>query len=234
MKTILFLLLTVLSLSAFAQQMTLAEWNREAETNIRLLPKYGLVQKTPEQLEADEAFLADMASKGLSRKKASEEFITLGFKYLYKDIKIAMYRFNQAYILDSMNVDIYWGYGGVYMVLGDIKRAREQYQIGLQKDDKNYKIITDLATCYMIEYYELSPIDPAMAELKLNKAIELFTQSYSIDKNYQSNLYKLSVCYYIKKDCDHALKYYNESMKLEGEQMTEEYKAALKEACGKK
>lgn len=233
MKTILLLLFTFFSLSAFAQQISLAEWNREAETNIRLLPKYGLVQKTPAQLEADQALIADVTSKGRTRKQGSEEFITLGFKYLYKDIKIAMYRFNQAYILDSTNVDIYWGYGGVYMVLGDIKRAREQYQLGLNKDDKNYKILTDLATCYMIEYYELAPIEPAVAEVKLNKAIELFTQSYTIDKTYQSNLFKLSVCYYLKKDCDHALQYYNESMKLEGEQMTEEYKAAIKEACGK-
>ena len=35
-----------------------------------------------------------------------------------------MYRFNQAYLLDSTNTDIYWGFGGVYMTLGDFENAK--------------------------------------------------------------------------------------------------------------
>jgi tetratricopeptide (TPR) repeat protein len=222
------------SLNVFGQQMTLEEWNRQAETNIRLLPKYGLITKTAEQKASDESLISDMLSKGFTRRQASEQFIDLGFKYLYKDIKTAMYRFNQAYLMDSTNIDIYWGFGGVYMTLGDINRAKEQYEIGLSKDANNSKIITDLATCYMIDYYELSPIDSEKAKLKLNTAIELFTKSYKIDKKNQNTLFKISACYYNMKDCENALKFYNECMKLGGEPITEEYKAAMKVACEKK
>lgn len=40
-------------------QMTIEEWDRQAETNIRLLPKYGNAEKTPEQKKSDEDFIAD-------------------------------------------------------------------------------------------------------------------------------------------------------------------------------
>ena len=220
------------ALHAFGQQMTLEEWNREAETNIRLLPKYGMVDKTPEQKASDESLRADMLSQGLTAREASEQFIDLGFKYLYQDIKTAMYRFNQAYLMDSNNIDIYWGYGGVYMVLGDIDRAKEQFQIGLSKEPNNAKILTDLATCYLGEYYDLSQRDLDKAKLKLNKAIELFTKSYKIDKTNQNTLFKISVCYYQQEDCENALKFYNECMELGGNPISKEYKAAIKVACG--
>ena len=53
---------------------------------------------------------------------ASDYLIKLGFNYMYKrDLKTAMYRFNQAYLLDSTNSDIYWGYGAIYMTLGNFE-----------------------------------------------------------------------------------------------------------------
>ncbi|WP_028980839.1 tetratricopeptide repeat protein [Sporocytophaga myxococcoides] len=231
---ILFLFLLLISIKSSAQQISLEEWNQQAKTNIRLLPRYGLVPKTKEQKEADESLINDMLNKGFTRRKASEEFIDLGFKYLYKDIKTAMYRFNQAYLMDSTNVDIYWGYGGVYLVLGDIERAKEQYQLGLSKDDRNSKIMTDLATCYMIEYYNLSQNEPGKANAKLDTAIDILTKSYKIDKKNQNTLFKISACYLNKKDCSSALKYYNECLKLGGDPITEEYKAAIKDLCDNK
>ncbi|MDB5256169.1 MAG: hypothetical protein JWM14_864 [Chitinophagaceae bacterium] len=231
----LFILLSLfISLQAFGQQLTLEEWDRQAATNIRLLPKYGLVTKTAEQKEADESLIADMLSKGLTRQEASKQFIEVGFKYLYKDLKTAMYRFNQAYLLDSTNTDIYWGYGGIYMVLGDLNRAREQYQIGLKKNPNHSKIITDLATCSMIDFFNLSSTNPEKSNVELDKAINLFSQSYKIDPKNQNTLFKMSVCYYNKKDCEKALLYYNECMTLGGDPVTEDYKEAIKTACGKK
>jgi tetratricopeptide (TPR) repeat protein len=221
-------------MNSFAQQISLEEWNQEAKSNIRLLPKYGLVPKTKEQKELDESLVNDMLNKGYTRRKASEEFIDLGFKYLYKDIKTAMYRFNQAYLMDSSNVDIYWGYGGVYLVLGDIERAKDQYQIGLTKDDRNAKILTDLATCYMIEFYSLSQSEPDKANARLENAIDILTKSYKIDQKNQNTLFKISACYLNKRDCSNALKFYNECLKLGGDPVTEEYKVAIKDLCDKK
>ncbi|MBO9703318.1 MAG: hypothetical protein J7604_24095 [Sporocytophaga sp.] len=175
-----------------------------------------------------------MLSKGYTRRKASEEFVDLGFKYLYKDIKTAMYRFNQAYLMDSTNIDIYWGYGGVYMVLGDIERAKEEYQIGLNKDDRNSEILTDLSTCYMIEFYNLSQTEPEKANMKLDTAIVILTKAYKVDKKNQNTLFKISACYLNRKVCSNALKYYNVCLKLGGDPITEEYKVAIKKSCDNK
>jgi hypothetical protein len=104
MKNLLTIFLFILSSSAVvAQQMTLNQWNEEEKTNIRCLPKYGYVEKTPGQLEADAKFIEVTLPRFASKRLASEELIDLGFKYLYHDIKTAMYRFNQAYLLDSTN-----------------------------------------------------------------------------------------------------------------------------------
>jgi len=224
----------LISVQSFGQLITLEEWNKEAETNIRLLPKYGLVTKTPEQKAADNNLIADMTSKGLTRRQASNQFIEVGFQYLYKDIKIAMYRFNQAYLLDSTNVDIYWGYGGVYAALGDLSRSKQQYQIGLSKEQNNTRILTDLATCYLSEFYSLNESQPQLAKNKLDTAVTLFTKSYQFDKTNQNTLFKLSVCYYNKQDCDNAQRYYKECLRLGGAPITEEYKKSIIKACGKK
>jgi hypothetical protein len=101
-KKLLAVCLFILPASAVvAQQMTLDQWNEEAKTNIRCLPKYGHVEKTAGQLEADSEFIQAALSEFASKRLASEHLIDLGFKYLYHDVKTAMYRFNQAYLLDS-------------------------------------------------------------------------------------------------------------------------------------
>src|SRR5450631_1823773 len=97
--------------TVFAQQMTLDEWNEEAKSNIRCLPKYGNVEKTAGQRLADSNFIQKTLLSYPNKRLASDELIKLGFKYLYHDVKTAVYRFNQAYLLDSTNSDIYWGYG---------------------------------------------------------------------------------------------------------------------------
>ena len=117
----------LLSLSAFGQQISWEEWETESKTDIRLLPKYGNVEKTEKQNAADKAFIETMLKHDSSLRKASNRFINLGFQFLYKnDIKTAMYRFNQAYVLDPTNTDVYWGFGAIYMSLGQYKKVKSK------------------------------------------------------------------------------------------------------------
>src|SRR5687767_10112619 len=115
MRIILSLVITIFSLTVFGQQITADEWHQQSETNIRLLPKYGYKEKTEAQKQLDKKFITETLQhekfKG-NRTAASDQMIKLGFDYLYRgDIKTAMYRFNQAFLFDSTNTDIYWGYG---------------------------------------------------------------------------------------------------------------------------
>lgn len=242
MKRILTLAITLLTLTTFGQkvsevmgqQMTSEKWDDEAKTNIRLLPKYGHVQKTEAQKKSDQEFIETALKKDSTNRKASDHLISLGFQYLYRDIKTAMYRFNQAYLLDSTNTDIYWGFGGVYMTLGDYAKAEKQYQEGLTINPNNPHLLTDYGTYFMVQYYGIQPIDENGAMTNLESAISYMVKSYQLDPTDQNTSFKLSICYWNKGDCDNAWKYYNICKALGGQPITEDYTKDLKKKCKRK
>lgn len=235
MKQILTLIITLFTLTSFGQQMTADEWKEQSKTNIRLLPKYGHQKKTEEQKQLDEKFINETIQqdqfKG-DRTAASNHMIKLGFSYLYRgDLKTAMYRFNQAYLLDTANTDIYWGYGAVYMTLGDYEKAKKQYEEGLSFHPSNTHLLTDYGTYFMAQYYGLQPIDEKNAKSNLDSAIVYMNKSYQLDNKDQNTLYKLSICYWLNDDCDNAWKYYDECKVLGGQPITEDYTNDLKKKC---
>jgi len=239
MRKILTFTIVWISLTTFAQnhnantstKMTLEQWNEEAKTNIRLLPMYGHVTKTAEQKAADNEFIETTLKQYPTNQKASEHLIGLGFRYLFNDIKTAMYRFNQAYLLDSSNTDIYWGYGGVYMMLGDLDNAQTQYLTGLAINSKNTHLLTDYGNYFMSQYYALETPDDTKASILLDSAINYLSESYQLDKKDPNTTFKLSICYYQKKDCKNAWRYYEECKLVGGQPITEDFTKALTELC---
>jgi Tfp pilus assembly protein PilF len=239
MKTILTLLIALCPFVSFAQnltegskpQLSIDQWHDQTKTNSQLLPKYGPIQKTEAQKSADQAFVADALKLDTSRRTASDDYIRLGFNYLYHDIKTAMYRFNQAYLLDSTNTDIYWGFGGVYMALGDYTNAEKQYLEGLALNSKNTHLLTDYGTYFLAQYYALLSLDEQSAKTNLDAAISYMGKSYNIDPDDQNTSYKLSICYWNKGDCNKAWQYYNICKKLGGQAITDDYTQDLTNKC---
>jgi tetratricopeptide (TPR) repeat protein len=240
MKKITTLIITLYSLTTFGQKysdvvqekMTLEKWSEEAKTNIRLFPKYGYFQKTEAQKKSDQEFIEASLKKDSTHRKASERMIKIGFNYLYNsDIKTAMYRFNQAYLLDSTNLDIYWGFGAVYMTLGDYEHAEKQYVEGLSIDANNIHLLTDYGTYFMNQYYLLQPIDEKNALLNLESAIIQLEKSYTNEPNEENTTFKLSICYWNKGNCENAWKYYDICKTLGGRPITEDYEKDLKKKC---
>lgn len=242
MKKNLTIAILIFSMTAFGQKysdvmtekMTSEQWKKEATTNIRLLPKYGHASKTDEQKAIDKEFIETTLKQYSTKRKASDHLVELGFHYLYKDIKTAMYRFNQAYLLDSTNTDIYWGYGGVYMILGDLENVQKQYVEGLTINPKNTHILTDYGTYYMSQYYFLQPLDEKNASFNLDSATNYLIKSFQLDKKDPNTSFKLSVCYYQKKDCVNSWKYYNICKSVGGQPITDDFTKALTEQCKNK
>lgn len=234
MKNIFIILVFLGSITVYGQQMTWEQWEKESQTNIRLHPKYGNLEKTKEQKKADEEFIETILKQDSNHRKGSDHFVSLGFQYLYRDIKTAMYRFNQAYLLDSTNTDIYWGFGAVYMTLGQYEKAKEQYEEGLKKAPENTHLLTDYGTYFMAQYYALEPIEKEIALQNLDSAINYMTQSYNLDPTDQNTLFKLSILYWNKGDCDNAWKYYDECKDLGGRPITEAYTKDLENKCKRK
>jgi Tfp pilus assembly protein PilF len=219
------------------QNAAFDSWEEEAERNIRLRPKYGKVIKTKEQIEADEAFIRETLQQRQfagDRTKASNQMVKTGFDYLYKgDLKTAMYRFNQAYLLDSLNSDIYWGFGGIYMTLQKYEEAKMQYLEGLSISPNNTHLLTDLGTYYSLQCQLLQPTDEIQALISLDSAIINLKKSYAIDSQDPNTTFKLSTCYLVRSDCDNAWRYYEECVALGGQPIPDGYAEYIKSKCGK-
>ncbi len=80
------------------------------------VPMYGGMDRAgvPDLKAGDDKLIADTSAHYGSREKAATEFIQQGFNFYYKDsLGMAMRRFNQAWLLDPNNPEVYWGFGVV-------------------------------------------------------------------------------------------------------------------------
>lgn len=121
-------------------------WQEEAKTEIRFLPEYGHKAKSPGQKKADQEFIKTVLTQDGSLEKGSEKYVEIGFQYFRRgDLRHAMYRFNQAWLLNPKNPSVYWGFGSVYFAFEDFPKAIEQYDKGLKLDGKHAGILKDKA-----------------------------------------------------------------------------------------
>lgn len=219
----LFIFLLSMYITGHTQSIDYATWKEESKTNIRLLPEYGSLPKSRGQQAADAEFIAESLKEDKSRRKASDKMVDLGFKYLYQqDLKTAMYRFNQAWLLDHENENAYWGFGAVYVTFNDAEAALKQYDKGLKLNQKSSNILTDKGTVYVMKY------QASNSNVDMDSAVSLFKRSYAIDPKNQNTLFKSSVLYFMMGDCEQALKYFDECMALGGDPVSNEYKEGIK------
>jgi tetratricopeptide (TPR) repeat protein len=242
MKPLLFTTTGLILKIALLAQASYDTWEAESKTNKRLLPRYGHLPKSQEEIQSDSDYIKKMMAlpQFKTRREASNHLIDLGFQYYYRpDFKTAMYRFNQAYLLDSTNTDIFWGYGAIYMAFGQYGLAKTQYSIGLSIDSTNTHLLTDMATYFMEQYYlmALMPGNDIVKEPELeakhfmDSALQYLTKSFLLDSKDVNTTYKLSICYWNIDDCNNAWKYYDLTMALGGRPITKEYTNDLKKRC---
>jgi len=226
MKYILSLVVALFSAGAFGQQITYQQFIADAKTDMNLQPEYGGMPKTKEMKTADNAFIALALKADTTPQNASQHLIRLGFSYLYSgDFETAMKRFNQAWLLNPKNENAFWGYGAVYGSFNDYAAANSQLDKGLAINPNSSVILTDKATLFFVQFQQ------DQDQSKLNTALGLLNKSYAIDATNVSTAYKLSICYFLDKDCINAWKFYDACQKLGGQPIAENYTDALKKAC---
>lgn len=210
-----------------AQDNSYEAWNKEAIKEIRLNPRYGNAVKTPEQIAGDQELIKTYVKMAGSRRMGAEMLVKKGFEYLQAgNLRTAMYRFNQAWLLDSTDANVYSGFASIYFKFKDYRKSISLIDEGLAINPKSSVLLTDKATNYF------SLFESSNSMLDIDKGLSLLKESYSIDPNNQNTLYKLSIHYFDRNDCDLALRYYRECMKLGGTPIVQRYKDALKERCG--
>ena len=222
------LILTFIYSLSFAQQRKgFNEWDKAAQTDIRMLPMYGHQQKTKEQIQADDDFLKTVLEQDKTKKAGSEHLIKLGFTYAYQgNLQTAMSRFNQAWLLDSTNANVFWGFGGVYFYLQAFDETIKMYNLGLVIDSTNTNLLTDLGNIYLTKYDDSKPDKELLAQA--NSYLE---KSYQLNPKYSSTVYKLIISSLYSGDCEKAKKYFKECEKLERNPITDVFRNNFKEKC---
>lgn len=128
--------------------------SREIPTNE--IPMYGRAQFTKEQKRCNEEFVNSIIKEAGSRQKATQEAIKLGWQYFYKnDPKIAMKRFNQAWLLDQNNADVYYGFGHLLSIRKETDKAIEFYKKAIEINPKHTFALVNLARSYKDKAYQL-------------------------------------------------------------------------------
>jgi Tfp pilus assembly protein PilF len=88
----------------------------DGQTPIDQVPMYGGLDRSaiPELKAGDEKLIADTTNHYGTREKASAAFVNNGFAYYQRDDLVnAMRRFNQAWLLNPQNSEVYAGFGSV-------------------------------------------------------------------------------------------------------------------------
>ena len=165
------------------------------------VPMYGGMDRSavPRLKKGDEQFIADASKAFGSREAAAKVWVEQGFVYYQKDnLKKAMQRFNQAWLLDPNNPEVYWGFSSVLYDQGDNCGAM---QIGLKAEEVGIvpmippskgSFLADLAMITSIcavdsgtKKSELTSLVAKSDEL-FNRAESIWPSAYLYDKWWQA------------------------------------------------
>ena len=226
------LLLVLLPSFLGAQHLSYAEWQWQSVRDMRLAPRYGERQKNPEQLASDSAFVAQTLAVIPDRQQASDHLVDLGFEQLREgNMTHAMYRFNQAYLVEPENPAIYRGYGAFFMALDRTADAGRQYLDGLAIDSTDTALLNDFAAALMADEHRFKDSDPEKAEKSLNGAINVLERVKYLEPTNAEGAFKLAVCYLYKGECLWAWRERDRCAANGGAPLTPEFEAQLKAKC---
>lgn len=170
MRSFVALLIVLCPAVADAQHLTFTEWSQKSMLDMRLAPRFGDREKNAEQKASDAEFVRLMLATDSVPRSASNNLVLHGFDRLRNgDMTAAMYRFNQAFLMDSTNSDIYWGYGSFFMELDRPAIAHTMYRAGLSMDSTNAHLHIGEATAYLAEAHTQS--DSLQARDLVQKAL---------------------------------------------------------------
>ncbi|HRH68605.1 MAG TPA: hypothetical protein PLB89_03770 [Flavobacteriales bacterium] len=234
MRTLLLLLWVAVHGPSIAQHLTYLDWQKQSFVDMRLVPRYGNRPKTPEMLASDSAFVAQTLAAIPDRHKAADHLVDLGFQLLREgNMTHAMFRFNQAYLLEPKNPSIYRGYGAFFMAMDRTEEAGRVYADGLEIDSTDSRLMIDLSAAFLAEEYAIRSTYTEKADMLLNGAIGLLNRALHYAPKSADAHFRLSAAYLRKGDCAQARRYYDACNDLGGARLTEELGPVLQAKCPK-
>ena len=158
--------------------ITQSSYSQNCLPGINDLPMYGEVEKCQEQLEADANYLAEMDDLFVSREAAADDVVKQAWRHFYnEEMKSAMRRFNQAWLLDEKNYHVYWGFGNILGKSGKSKQAIKIFDIGKKHNPTDSDFYIASASAYGDLYQKNED------KSQLHKAIKDLETAVKLDQN---------------------------------------------------
>jgi tetratricopeptide (TPR) repeat protein len=208
-------ILACLMISAYAQ-------SQDCQENINKLPMYGGVKKCKEQVEDDKEFLAACDKTGKNRRELSEHFVQRGWEYLRSGkADTSMMRFNQAWLLDSLNVNVYWGFADLLGMQHKFKESIPFFEQFLKSNPHNARVLQDESTTFGNLFFQTKD------EKYLNSCISCLKKAANLDPKNPQLYGQLTSAYSYFMQKDSARKYLKITEQLDPNAINPEVKKLL-------
>lgn len=177
-------------------------------------PEYTLADVVPvknpatvQEKQQQKKFL-DKNIKRFKSRKAASAYYAMEAKRNFNEEKLdsANFLFGRAWLMDSTNNDVYWGYGMVYGQQKEFDKALFILYRALEKDQHNPRLLTDVATSHLGRFYaESNPEDLLQSRKLLEKAIRYSPEEADV-------YYKLAINSYYLQEYGKAWEYLHKSL----------------------
>jgi len=182
---------------------------------INILPMYGEIKKCEQQIESDNKFILESEKHFKNRKKAAEYYVSKGWEYFYKDENdTSMKRFNQAWLLDKTNPQVYWGFGNLLGKQKQFEKSILYLQKSLEIDPNNANVYECISISYSQLFFKTKDTKYMNLTIEnLKKAIKIEPKNGraygKLASSYAYLMQKDSLQKYIKKTDDIDPKFVN-------------------------
>lgn len=184
---------------------------------INEIPMYGGAS-SPELTKANEVFVAAIITDLGSKEVGAKSMLKMGWNYISRnDWKMAMKRFNQAWLLTPDNGEVFWGFGAALGLQGKYEESVKYFTKAETLLPDNGRLIGDFALLYLrwannrakpkvflgLDYLYKADYDPKwkteVAEY-LNKGIELSERASRLAPNEEAIYVNWASALYAKGD----------------------------------
>lgn len=196
---------------------TKAEPDENVPDNTR--PMYGGVKKSAKFRALDNEFIADAVKMaGGDRNLASRQYVEAAWDYYYNksDAETAMKRFNQAWLLNNQNPDVFLGFGVLWGNKFGPDSAIRYFDLGLATDSSHFDLKLNIAGAYLSKFDNYYEKDIALLDLAKKHLEELFR----VKPQEPMVIERLALLYYLYGDYPQAWKYVHLYEKTTNSQMS--------------
>jgi tetratricopeptide (TPR) repeat protein len=194
----------------------------DCDGSINQLPMYGGIKKCEELIASDKKFILQTERDFPNRKAASKYFAKRGWDYVYQHkLDTAMFRFNQAWMLDSLNAAVYWGFADLMGMQQKFKESVPLFERAAALDPSNARVWLDASTSYGNLFMQTKN------KRYLDKSIDCLKNAVRLDPKNAGAYSQLTAAYTYFMQKDSARKYLKITDRLDAKAVNPEVRKML-------